>query len=83
MWTELIKNIDTKQDSKDLWREINKMRVLDRKKRGGNMRNKNGRIISTESEKAEAFKSKIQRTFQISEQDSENYDDWMGEMLEA
>ena len=25
MCTELIKNIDTKQDSKDFWREINKM----------------------------------------------------------
>ena len=38
MWTELINKIDNKHDSKDFWREINKMRGLSRKKKKGAMK---------------------------------------------
>ena len=53
MWTELIKNIDKKQDSEDLCRGITKMRGLNKKKKGGNIKNEDERVFSTEIEKAE------------------------------
>ena len=54
MWTEFTKKIDTKQDSKDFWREINKMRGLNRKERRGTMKDKIGRYHSTEREITES-----------------------------
>ena len=47
------------------------------------MKNQNRRTLSTDNEKAEAFKITLQRTFQTSEEDNENFDYWREEMVEA
>ena len=81
MWSGLISKVNTKEDSKGFWKEINKMRGL----RGAGclmpMRDEQGWELRGEEEEAEAFKARMKRTFNISEQENENYSEDTEEMV--
>ena len=81
MWNCLVTKVDIMKDPKNFWKEINRMRGL--RGAGGTqlMRDENGRELNNEREEAEAFKGRMERTFNISERENQNFNEDTEDMV--
>ena len=72
MWRELGEKANLEKNPKRFWRDVRRMMGKSRGKRPKIFKDEKGRVLSTDGEVRAAFKNRLMRTFNIS--DEENQD---------
>ena len=74
MWNKLVLKTDAERNPKNFWRQIGRM-LGRRGKWVESLKNENGRELKTGEEIEAAFRARLERTFKISEEENEDFDE--------
>ena len=73
MWRELVEKTNLERNPKQFWKEVGRMMGISRGRMPETLKDENGRDLNTGDEVETAFRNRLIRTFNISDEENEAF----------